>query len=79
MRVSTPNEYHLIERKGTVDYYHLGIKTDDGKRVMVFLSTDALGFTGDMNKSKMWYYHPEKKREVKTSLTQLDRVVGQRF
>lgn len=38
-----------------------------------------MGFYGDFNKSKMYYYDSKKKREVKTSLSQFDRLIGHRF
>jgi len=56
MRVSDPSEFNLSDRKGVLDYYYLGIKTDDGKRVMVFVTTAMLGFYGDFTKSKAYYY-----------------------
>jgi hypothetical protein len=79
MRVSDPSEFNLSDRKGVLDYYYLGIKTDDGKRVMVFVTTAMLGFYGDFTKSKAYYYSQEKKREIKTSLSQLERYIGYRF
>lgn len=79
MRVSEPSEFNFADRKGILDYYYLGIKTDDGKRVMVFVTTSMLGFYGDFTKSKAYYYSVEKKREIKTSLSQLERYIGYRF
>jgi hypothetical protein len=79
MKVSSPGEFQLGDRKGIIDYYYLGIKTDDGKRVMVYVTLETLGFFGDFNKSKMYYFSQEKKREIKTSITQLERYIGYRF
>jgi hypothetical protein len=46
---------------------------------MVFITTESMGFYGDFNKSKMYYFHPTKKREIKTSLSHFERLIGHRF
>ena len=75
-RVSQPYEYDLPDRKGTLDYFTFGFKTQDDKRVMFTLNTTALGWTGDPNRSKVWYYNKNKKRELQTVLSQPEMFVG---
>ena len=79
MRVSDPGEYSLQDHNGVIDYFHLGIKTADGKRVMIFLNTTAMGWYGDFAKSKIWYWHPEKKHEIKTALANPSQFIGKRM
>ncbi len=79
MRVSDPREYSLQDHAGVIDYFHLGIKTADGKRVMVFLNTTVMGWYGDFTKSKIWYCHPEKNREIKTALANPAQFIGKRM
>ncbi len=78
MRVSDPNTFVGADGRVKSDYYHLGIKTADGKRVMVYLTTDAMGW-GSFQRSKIYYFNAKKGRPTKTSLTNPDRFLGKTF
>ena len=78
-RVSAPREFNIQNKRGIIDYYHLGIKTDEGKRVLVFLSTQSLGWGGDINQSKIWYWNSQKGRKMKTSMSNPEKYLGKRM
>ena len=76
MRVSTPREISAATHQGVSDLFMLGIKTKDGDRIMFSLTTDELGWFGDLNKSKVWWWNFDRKREIKTSIKNLERYIG---
>jgi hypothetical protein len=78
-KVSEPRQFDFPDHMGGSDYVHLGIKTEDGKRIMVSMNTTSMGWYGDINKSKIWYYNETKKREMKTSLKNAERYIGKKF
>ena len=63
----------------TTDYFQLGFKTSDGKRVLVVLNTIELGWSGNFERSKMYYYNPTSKRIIKMALKNPERYIGQTF
>lgn len=79
MRVSNPGTFLNENEKKTQDYYYLGIKTAAGDRVMVYATTETLGWFGDFNKSRVYYYNPKKHREMKTSMSMPDQFIGKRI
>ena len=79
MRVSDPRTFTAGDGKNSQNFYYLGLKTTDNKRVMVYLSTNSMGWGGDINKSKIWYHHEVRKREIKTSLMNPTKFIGKRM
>ena len=63
----------------TTDFFQLGFKTADGKRVLVVLNTIELGWSGNFEKSKMYFYNPKSKRIIKTAMKNPERYIGQKF
>lgn len=82
-RVSDPQVYQQRggggQRRVVNDYYHLGIKTPAGERVMVYVTTAALGWGGNLRRSKVWYRNPRDGKNVKTSMANPTRFVGKRM
>ena len=78
-KTSRPREATLQDRKGVVDFFQLGFKTMDGKRVLVVLNTSAMGWSGEFEKSKMYYYNPTSKRIIKMSMKNPERYIGKKF
>jgi hypothetical protein len=79
VKVSSPNTFISESEKATSDYYYLGIKTPSGDRIMVYITTTVLGWSGDFNKSRIYYYNPIKKREMKTSLADPEHFIGKKI
>ncbi len=76
MRVSDVHPYQNPTKRGVVDYFHLGVKTSDGKRIQVSVSTKVMGWTGEFNKSKIWYWNNKTNREIKTSFAKPSNYIG---
>ena len=79
MKVSDPGSFYDEKNQFCNDYYYLGLKTAGGDKVMVYLSTVAMGWSGNFTKSKIWYYNTQKKREMKTALSKPDQFIGKRM
>ncbi|MHA1733451.1 MAG: hypothetical protein ACTSU5_16000, partial [Promethearchaeota archaeon] len=78
MRVSDPRAFTGPDGRVKSDYFYLGIKTRTGDRVMVYITTSAMGW-GSFQRSRVWYFNEEKGREIKTSLANPSRFLGKRF
>lgn len=78
-RVSDPRSSTGYNGKGRADYFKFGIKTDDGKRILATLNTRSLGWSGNLRDSIIWYRRQDEDRDVKISLANPDRYVGQRL
>ncbi|GAB4321504.1 MAG: hypothetical protein Kow0069_25850 [Promethearchaeota archaeon] len=86
MRVSDPktfvgkfgNPRGRGQRVVVADYFNLGVKTDDGDRVLVYLPTSSMGWTGALERSKVFYRVAGRGRETRTSLRDPRRFVGKR-
>ena len=61
-KVSPPLNLEFSDRKGTKDFFKIGIKTTDGKRILIVLNTSDLGWTGNLNRSKIYYYRKGSNR-----------------
>jgi hypothetical protein len=61
------------------DYYFLGIKTLNGDRLMVYVTTKILGIYGDMNTSRIYYFNVSKKRYIKTLCANPEKYLGKWF
>lgn len=75
-RVSNPGEIQSATNSKVFDLFLFGMKTNDGKRIMFSLSTQELGWTGDQNKSIVWWWNSKRKREIKTSIKNAERYIG---
>ena len=64
---------------GNSEYYQLGFKTASGKRILVVLGVYMMGWSGNLSKSKIYYYHDAGERLIKTSMKNPEHFVGQRF
>jgi len=53
---------------GDSEYYQLGFKTASGKRILVVLGVYMMGWSGNLSKSKIYYYHDAGERLIKTSM-----------
>jgi len=61
------------------DYYYLGIKTLNGDRLMIYVTTKILGIYGDMNTSRIYYFNSSKKRYIKTLCANPEKYIGKWF
>ena len=81
MRVSSPKSF--VDGGGRVkeEYFNLGIKTDDGNRILIYLGTSIMGWSGNLNRSKIWYFDRNNpKRGVRQmSLKDPERYIHKRF
>ncbi|MHA1703224.1 MAG: hypothetical protein ACTSWK_13250 [Promethearchaeota archaeon] len=73
MKVSSP------QTRGDSEYYQLGFKTASGKRILVVLGVYMMGWSGNLSKSKIYYYHEKGKRLIKTSMKNPEHFIGQQF
>jgi hypothetical protein len=76
LRVSPPNEFNDGTGRVSENYYYLGIKTSQKERYMVFVTTTALGWGGNFNLSKVWYFNSNRNREMKTSMANPELFIG---
>ena len=60
------------------EYYKLGIKTDDGKRILITLNPRELGWNGILQHSKIYYYRPGSHRIIKTTMSNPEKYIGTR-
>jgi hypothetical protein len=79
MKVSNQGSFYDEKNQYVSDYYYLGLKTQGGDRIMVYISTAIMGTTGDFVKSKIWYFNAKKGREMKTALSNPEQFIGKRF
>ncbi|MHA1718040.1 MAG: hypothetical protein ACTSWX_00520 [Promethearchaeota archaeon] len=61
------------------DSYQLGFKTPSGKRILVVLGIGAMGWSGNLSKSKIYYHHSSGKRLIKTSMKNPEHFIGEKF
>ena len=73
MKVSSPKTY------GSGDFYQLGFKTTSGKRVLVVLGVNVMGWSGNLSRSKIYYYHEAGERLIKTSMKNPEHFIGEQF
>ncbi len=64
---------------GGAEYYQLGFKTSSGKRILVVLGVYMMGWSGNLSKSKIYYYHSAGERLIKTSMKNPEHFIGQQF
>lgn len=76
LRVSSPKEIKAATHQTVYDVYMFGFKTADGKRIILSLNTKELGWFGDENLSKVWWWNDKRKREIKTSIKNPERYLG---
>ena len=76
MRVSDVHPYRNPSKQGVIDYFHLGVKTADGKRIKVSINTHMMGWSGAFDKSKIWYWNKKTNREIKTSFAKPSNYIG---
>ena len=76
LRVSSPKEIVAATHQTVYDVYMLGMKTADGKRIILSLNTKELGWFGDENLSKVWWWNDKRRREIKTSIKNPERYLG---
>lgn len=74
-RVSDVHPYRNPSKQGVIDYFHLGVKTPDGKRIQVSISTKVMGWK-TLASSKIWYWNKKTNRELKTSFAKPSNYIG---
>lgn len=70
MRVANP--YHS-------NYFKLGVKTDDDRRILLTLNTHSMGWNGKLRDSIIWYRQHEEERDVKIAMSNPERYIGERL
>ena len=78
-RASDSHPFQFKDRKGITDYFHLELMTDDFRLIQVSLNIKNMGWSGAFQKSKIWYWNPNRKRAIKTSMTNPSRYIGKKF
>jgi len=78
-RSTDAQPFQYKDRKGITDYFHLELMTDDFKMVRVSLNISNMGWSGEFQKSKIWYWNPKRRRAIKTSMTDPARYIGKKF
>ena len=54
----------------------LGVKTDDGKRLLVTLNTREMGWSGELHLSKIYYFRKASNRIIKTTMRNPEKYIG---
>ncbi|MHA1618636.1 MAG: hypothetical protein ACTSVZ_05080, partial [Promethearchaeota archaeon] len=75
LRVSSPKEIKAATHQTVYDVYMLGMKTSDGKRIILSLNTTDLGWFGD-EKSKVFWWNEKRRVEIRTSIKNPERYIG---
>ena len=60
------------------DYYYIGIKTDDGKRILITIGPSEMGWSGNLSRSKIYYYRAASHRIIKTTMSNPEKYIGTR-
>ena len=76
-RVTPIQTYNLPNKRGSNDYCKIGIKTADGKRILINLNTTDMGWSGILHTSKIYYFQKKSNRYIKTSMSNPERYIGQ--
>ena len=75
-KVSPPRFIEFQDHKGGADLYQIGVKTDDGKRILITLNTKDLGWIGKIENSKVFYYQAKSDRIIRTSIRNPEKYIG---
>ena len=79
MRSSDAHQFTFNDRKSATDYFHLDLATEDHRQIQVSLNIKAMGYSGELNKSKIWYWNSQKKRAIKTAIANPSRYIGKKL
>jgi hypothetical protein len=75
-RATQALNYQFQTKRGSMDYYMLGVKTDDGKRLLITLNTREMGWSGELHFSKIYYYRAASNRIIKTTMRNPEKYIG---
>ena len=75
-RVTSALNYKFPTRRGSMEYYMLGVKTDDGKRLLLTLNTREMGWSGELHFSKIYYKQKTSDRMIKTTMRNPEKYIG---
>ncbi len=76
-RVTPVQNFKLQNRKGVAELCRIGIKTPEGKRILITLNISEMGWSGLLHKSKIYYLRKNSNRIIKTSMSNPERYIGQ--
>lgn len=77
-RVSNARNFKFPDRRGNIDFFKIGIKTEDDKRILIILNPKEMGWSGQVHKSKIYYYKKESNRLIKTTLSNPEKYIGKK-